>query len=356
VLIDPEAARGDARPTALPSEAQGDQWILERRGARNGVDPRRPYSFLLEQEASASGEAIDVVTIFLTNRECPWRCVMCDLWKNTLTETVPIGAIPEQIDFALARLSPARQVKLYNSGSFFDRAAIPAEDYPAIAERVAKFERVIVECHPALIGERVLRFRDLLRGQLEVAIGLETAHPETLALLNKRMTVEQFASAAQFLQKHEIALRVFILVKPPFQSDEEALEWCQRSVQFAFDCGATAVSLIPTRFGNGALEAVAQEGEFAPPTLSLFETAVENAFTLERGRVFADLWDLEKFSKCSACFAARADRLRRMNLLQTVHPRVICDQCGIREIVGVEVTRLTSDHCGQHKSSRLDGN
>src|SRR5262249_10493403 len=249
-----------------------DDWILARRGARNVVDPRRPYGIVLEQELSEEGRIVDVATIFLTNRECPGRCVMCDLWKNTVTETVPIGAIPEQIDFALAQLAPTQQIKLYNSGSFFDRAAIPVEDYPAIATRVASFERVIVECHPALIGDRVLQFRDMLTAaRLEVAMGLETAHPETLGRLNKRMTAEQFATAAEFLHGHEIALRVFILVKPPFQDEDEALEWCLRSVGFAFDCGASVVSLIPTRFGNGALETLADQGEFSPPKLAMLE-------------------------------------------------------------------------------------
>src|SRR5689334_13766325 len=117
-----------------PEQARDrDAWILARRGARNGRDPRRPYAFSIEQELSEDRRIVNVATIFLTNRECPWRCLMCDLWKNTLEETVPIGAIPEQIDFALARLSPAEQVKLYNSGSFFDPAAIPIADYDAIA-------------------------------------------------------------------------------------------------------------------------------------------------------------------------------------------------------------------------------
>ena len=63
---------------------------------------------------------------------------MCDLWKHTLTETVPNGAIPAQIEYALEQLqAKPTQVKLYNSGSFFDPAAIPPGDYPAIAEKIA---------------------------------------------------------------------------------------------------------------------------------------------------------------------------------------------------------------------------
>src|SRR5438094_3417491 len=85
-----------------------DRWILSRRSQRNPVDPRRPHAFLVEEECAESGEIVSVATIFLTNRECPWRCLMCDLWKNTLTETVPVGAIPAQIDYALAELSKQR--------------------------------------------------------------------------------------------------------------------------------------------------------------------------------------------------------------------------------------------------------
>ena len=49
-----------------------------------------------------------------------------------------------------------------------------------IAHRLGGFRRVIVECHPSFVGPDVERFRDLLSGALEVAMGLETAHPAVL--------------------------------------------------------------------------------------------------------------------------------------------------------------------------------
>ncbi len=334
-----------------------DRWILAQRTARNRLDPERPYAFLSESERTDDGEVVPVATIFLTNRECPWHCLMCDLWKNTLTGAVPLGAIPAQIDYALSKLSPARQIKLYNSGSFFDPTAIAPDDYAASAERVRGFDRVIVESHPALVGERCLRLRDLLacesdrgspfpgatgpvaRGsarprqpaQLEVAMGLETAHPQVLEKMNKQMTLDQFSRAAEFLREHDIALRVFILVKPPFLDETEALEWAKRSIDFAFDCGATVASLIPTRSGNGALEALAERGEWSPPGLATLEAATAYGVDLKHGRVFADLWDLERFSNCGGCFAVRAERLRDMNLRQVVTPPAPCPrgvECG----------------------------
>jgi len=306
------------------AENWNDAAILAVRPPKNRVDPRRPYAYLVEPECSASGVIEDVATIFLTNRECPFRCLMCDLWKNTTDERVPVGAIPEQIDFALAELPPAKHVKLYNSGNFFDRQAIPREDYEAIANRVASFETVIVENHPRLCGDDCLRFRDLLAGKLEIALGLETIHPEVLPRLNKQMTVEDFQRAVRFLTENEIATRAFILLRPPFLNEAEGVEWALRSIEFAFDVGVQCCSVIPTRDGNGAMEQLHGDGAFTPPTFRSLETVLAEGLAMCRGRVFVDLWDAERFLDCQRCGTARRDRLQRMNLTQKVLPMVSC--------------------------------
>jgi archaeosine synthase beta-subunit len=318
-------------PLYPESAAERDRWILNQRPQRNVLDPHRPYVFHVERERVASGELIPIATVFLTNRECPWRCLMCDLWRNTLTASVPIGAIPEQIEFALSCLPAAQQIKLYNSGSFFDVHAIPPADYEAIASRVKPFQRVIVESHPSLIGDRCLRFRDLLDGQLEVAMGLETVHPVALKRLNKRMTTEQFAKAAEYLRRNGIDLRVFILVQPPFIDAEDVFYWAQRSLDFAFDCGATVVSLIATRAGNGAIDRLMESGDFVPPSLRMLEDALEYGVSLKRGRAFVDLWDIEHMAACTECRKQRVARLADMNDSQVVCEKVQCELCGGRD-------------------------
>jgi radical SAM enzyme (TIGR01210 family) len=271
---------------------------------------------------------------------------MCDLWKNTLTENVTRGMIPAQIDYALERGRPRPQqrslaqrsgnaknirapqhIKLYNSGSFFDRGAIPKEDYPEIARRVRSFSRVVLECHPKLVSDEVLRFRDLIGSELEIAMGLETANPDTLARLNKGMTLDDFAKAAAFLRSHEIGVRAFILLKPPFTTEDEGVTWAKRSIDFAFDTGVNVACVIPTRLGNGAVEALAAHGEFSPPLLISLEDVLDYGLNLKRERAFADLWDLQLFSKCPVCFEQRRQRLGQMNLSQRVLPRVECPVC-----------------------------
>ena len=304
-----------------------DREILAARPAPNPVDPGRPYAFLAEAEHSASGAIEDVATIFLTNRGCQFRCLMCDLWKNTLSEPVHTGVIPAQIDYALARLPAARHVKLYNSGNFFDHKAIPPADYEPIALLTSSFQTVIVENHPRLCGSDVTRFGDMLSGELEIAMGLETVHPGALEALNKRMTLEDFDRAVDFLLERDVAVRAFILIKPPGMEEAEGIEWALRSVEHALDIGVRCCSVIPTRAGNGIMDDLQRRGLFEPPRLSSLETVFDEALRLAKGhgRVFVDLWDIEQLARCSKCVSLRRDRLHTMNLQQTVEPVVECE-------------------------------
>jgi uncharacterized Fe-S cluster-containing MiaB family protein len=214
---------------------------------------------------------------------------------------------------------------------------VPESDYESIAVTLAGIDRVIVESHPALIGSRVDRFLEALNGpdaaasasvQLEVAMGLETANPTALERLNKRMTVDAFGVAAAKLKGCGVALRVFLLISPPFVMPDEQEEWLLRSLDLAFSCGATVVSLVPTRSGNGAMEALAVEGSFRAPDLDGIERSVESALTrAHEGRIFVDLWDLRRFAQCPYCFDARRARLHTINLHQYSIPLPSCPHC-----------------------------
>jgi len=305
-------------------------WIRARRSGKNSISPEKPYALLSEKEYTAAGSAEDTATIFLTNKECPFTCLMCDLWKNTLDARVPPGAIPKQIEWALNQFPEVRHVKLYNSGNFFDTQAIPREDYASIARLLKNFETVIVESHPNLINREVLKFRDMLQGELQVALGLETVHPDVLPALNKRMDLDDFMQSVQFLKDHDIPSRAFILLRPPFLTEEEGIIWAKRSVDFAFECGVECCVVIPTRAGNGALDWLEEHSYFSPPDIRSLEKVIDYGISLHSGRIFADLWDLELFSSCDTCFKERKERLQEMNLTQNVLPQVECT-CPVRD-------------------------
>ena len=349
-------------PAIYPdARAARDRFVLARRGPRHAVDPWAAPRVVVDPEPDGDGGIADAVTVFLTGRECPWRCVMCDLWRHTTEADTPPGAIPHQIGLALAlqaglRAGPRpgavrRFLKLYNAGSFFDPRAVPPIDDPAIARVVADMARVTVESHPRLIGDRTWRLRDLLAGargdghggpSLEVAMGLETAHPDALARLNKGCTVDDFRAAAAALAAHGVGLRAFLLVHPPFVPRADQAAWLLRSIDVALDAGASVVSLIPTRGDSGAMPALAAQGAFVSPSLAEFETSA--ALALDRvqnvpripgrsparspARVVADLWDIAAFATCAACLDARRARLLRLNLEQRVPDPMACAACG----------------------------
>jgi len=301
-----------------------DQWIVSRRGNKNSVDPRKPYAWLIEKERTVSGNIEDTAILFLTNRECAFHCLMCDLWKNTTDTTIPVGAIPDQIEWALERIRNVKHLKLYNSGSFFDERAIPEADYQRIASLVSHFETVIVESHPKLIGESCLHFRDMLKPELHVALGLETVNPDLLLRLNKKMTLQDFTNSVSFLNFHGIPARAFVLLRPPFLTEQEGIYWAERSLDFAFRIGVECCTVIPVREGNGAMDYLMEQGHFSRPGIHSMETVLEYGIGLNAGRVFADLWNLKLFSSCGKCFGQRAGRLDEMNLNQKITTPVIC--------------------------------
>jgi len=301
-----------------------NKWIVSNRGQKNYVDPQKPYSWIVEKERTRSGKIEDTAIIFLSNLECPFRCLMCDLWKNTTNESVSIGDIPKQIEWALKQMPEVKHLKLYNSGNFFDKKAIPEEDYSRIASLLNDFETIIVESHPKFINEKCLQFKEMLKPELEVAIGLETVHMEVLQKLNKQMTLNDFSKAVRFLTQNGIRSRAFILLKPPFLSESEGIFWANRSIDFAFEVGVECCTVIPVRAGNGAMDILMKNDDFSLPMLSSLEKVLEYGIGLSSGRVFADVWDLELFSDCDKCFDARQNGLMAMNLSQQNVDHIVC--------------------------------
>jgi radical SAM enzyme (TIGR01210 family) len=307
-----------------------DARIRALRPAKPPVDAWTAHGAILENERCADGTIERALTVFLAGAECPFTCSFCDLWRYTLDGPTPVGALPRQLAGALEQYCPAppfpERLKLYNASNFFDRRAVPPDDLPALAQLARPFAGVTVESHANTIGPMTLELAGLLAGQLEVAVGLETIHPAAIRHLNKGLELDRFARAADFLARHRIALRAFVLLGAPFVPAPEVIEWTVRSVRYAAECGAARVAIIPVRGGNGELERLQQLRAFRPPTLAQLETALERSILT--AVVTADLWDVDRLAACETCRAERTARLRRMNLSGAREPPIRCGACG----------------------------
>ena len=285
---------------------------------------------MLEEERRPDTQIERALTVFLAGAECPFTCSFCDLWRWTIDGPTPPGALTKQLESALHALDgpvPDR-LKLYNASNFFDRRAVPLEDLVGIATLAASFAAVTVESHANTIGSQTLAFARQIPGRLEVAAGLETIHPVAAAQLNKRLDLARFDWAARFLSGNGVALRVFVLLGAPYVGAAESIAWTVRTVEYAVERGASVVSIIPVRGGNGEMERLQALGHFVPPTLSQLEGALDRCLQFTGTVVTADLWDAERLPACEHCRSERIERLRRLNVSGRAEPRIACTICG----------------------------
>jgi archaeosine synthase beta-subunit len=309
--------------------AETDRRIRALRPPKPHVDAYRAHGWLVEEERRPPDRIERALTVFLAGAECPFTCSFCDLWRFTLDGRTPSGALVRQLDGVLdeVRDRPIERLKLYNASNFFDARAVPREDVPLIASRSQAFESVTVESHASTIGARTLDFADQIEGRLEVAIGLETIHPIAMAKLNKRLDQAQFDKAAAFLARHDIDLRVFVLLGAPFVPAAESIEWTVKTVDYAIERGAAIVSIIPVRGGNGELERLQSVGAFVPPTLRQLEEVLEHCPHDGSTSVTVDLWDAHLLAACECCGESRIERLRRLNVYGGNEAAIQCPAC-----------------------------
>ena len=306
-----------------------DRRIRSLRPPKARVDPYSAQHFLVEEERRPDGKIERALTVFLTGAECPFTCSFCDLWRGTIDGPTPPGALTRQLTDVLEALegSVPDRLKLYNASNFFDQRAVPSEDLLGIATLAAQFAAVTVESHASTIGPKTLAFARQIPGRLEVAVGLETINPAAIAQLNKRLDLARFDQAAGFLRENDIALRVFVLLGAPHVPPGESVDWTVRTVEYAIERGASVVSIIPVRGGNGEMERLQALGHFTPPTLLQLEEAIDRCLLLTGAVVTADLWDVDRLPACEHCRAGRVERLRRLNATACGEPQVACAVC-----------------------------
>lgn len=305
------------------SGTTADRRIRELRPPKPMVDPWSAHGIQRDRERRPGGGTEEALTVFLAGSECPFTCSFCDLWRWTIDGPTPPGALSEQLARALAAQTlPADRIKLYNASNFFDARAVPLEDWPGLAKLVSPFRGVTVESHASTVGPRVRDFADRIAGRLEVAIGLETVHPVAIQHLNKRLDLGRFARACEYLDGEQVDLRVFVLLGAPYVPVAESVEWVCRTVELAVARGASVVSIIPVRGGNGELERIQALGHFTPPTLGQLEEALDRCLGFSPTVVTADLWDTDRLAAGEPNAAARVERLRRINLSGHPEPRI----------------------------------
>ena len=255
--------------------------VMREVRARNDAsyDPREPTRVWLDEDNTPDG-VYDSLTIILNTGGCRWAraggCTMC----GYVAESVEGGTVPHEDLMAQVGSSldhereqaeePAGQVKIYTSGSFLDEREIPAETRAAIAETFADRDRLVVESLPDFVDrEKIADFTD--RGiETDIAVGLETATDRVRQdCINKYFEFADFEDAATEARAADAGVKAYLLLKPPFLSEREAIADMQSSIR---RCGAVAgvhtVSMNPTNVQQYTMvEDLYHAGGYRPPWL-----------------------------------------------------------------------------------------
>jgi len=255
--------------------------VMREVRARNDEshDPREPTRVWLDEDNTPDG-VYDSLTIILNTGGCRWAraggCTMC----GYVAESVEGGTVPhEDLMMQVERCldherehteEPAGQVKIYTSGSFLDEREVPAETRAAIAETFSDRDRMVVESLPDFVDrEKLAEFTD--RGiATDVAVGLETATDRVRQdCINKYFEFAAFERAAAEATAAEAGVKAYLLLKPPFLSEGEAIADMTESIR---RCGAVegvhTVSMNPTNVQRYTMvEGLYRAGGYRPPWL-----------------------------------------------------------------------------------------
>ncbi len=219
-----------------------------------------------------NGEIVPSLTVLLTTKGCYWArrdgCTMCGYIADANPDAQS-SDIQKQLFEVLAQYGTAfKIVKLFTSGSFLDQEELPINARDAILSALADTPKVIVESRPEFVTSEILD--DVVRSNqhVEVAIGLETSNDHIRNnSINKGFAFRDFVRASKIARSAGLTVKAYLLLKPPFLTELEALEDATQSI-LDVTPHADTISLNLCNVQKGTLvEALWKKGLYRPPWL-----------------------------------------------------------------------------------------
>ncbi|MDQ2050037.1 archaeosine biosynthesis radical SAM protein RaSEA [Natronolimnohabitans sp. A-GB9] len=227
-------------------------------------DPHEPTRVWLDEDNTPGGVK-QSLTIILNTGGCRWAraggCTMCGYVAESVDGgSVSHDALMDQIEVCLEHErenadEPAELIKIYTSGSFLDEREVGAETRRAIGETFADRERIVLESLPDFVDRE--KIADFTRHGIDtdIAIGLETATDRVRHdCVNKYFDFEDFEDACveaiaandEAGDDADAGIKAYLLMKPPFLTESEAVEDMISSIERCADVdGCHTVSMNP---------------------------------------------------------------------------------------------------------------
>lgn len=247
-------------------------------------DPGRPVRFWSEQDRYKD-EIINAFVIILRTKGCSWAqhsgCSMCGYFNDSAWDTITKDDIIHQYTTAMDAYSNEPVVKIFTSGSFLDDAEVPssAQDH-IITDLSKKTEKIQFESRPLYVTDKRLKEISKICNDtsIQIGIGLETANDTIRTYsINKGFDLKDYQDAEKNIHKNNMLLKTYVLIKPVFLTEQQAIDDTLRTVKIIQKTTDT-VSFNPCNVQRNTLtEYLWKKNQYRPPWLwSIIEILKES--------------------------------------------------------------------------------
>lgn len=250
-------------------------------GAREGFTPPdedlTEYVKSWDEDDHVDGKSVPAKTVVLRTRGCTWDykhgCTMCGYFNDTAHRKVTAGQLVAQWRRLEPKLEGKDVLKIYTGGSFSDATEVMPEAQQTIVREASKHVRKITfEARPEYCTEETVgRMAEIAAEnhcRIEVGIGLESSSDLVChQAINKGYGFAEFVEAAEFCRDRGVLVKAYLLLKPPFLTEEETVEDMVQSIKDAAPY-SDVLSVNPTNVQKFTLvEKLWQNREYRPPWL-----------------------------------------------------------------------------------------
>ncbi len=204
----------------------------------------------------------NVGTIYLKNN-CSWMsnsygCTMCNY--SCREHVVANDVIKEHLDEIIGQISiyKLKHIKIYMNGSFFCDQELDFHNRYLLLSRLQQQCNVnsfTVESRFDCIDKKKLYdlVQSLPQIKLDIALGLESTNDKILKYaINKGTSFSQFKKVYREI-KDIVNIKVYLLFKPPFLTELEAIEDMVSSIRDLINIGVSRITITPLSVQNQTL-------------------------------------------------------------------------------------------------------
>jgi hypothetical protein len=225
------------------------------------------------------GKKVDTLTIIFRTSGCWWGkaggCTMCGYVYDSAQTSPSDEDLFSQLGKAMRKAAGFEEfmVKIFTSGSFLDTREIPLEVRHRILDELqsdARIIKVLAETRPEFVTEDAMAdCRNSMKGKaFEIAVGLETSSDIVRRhSINKGFTFADFRRAATVARNNNATVKTYLMLKPLFLSEKEAIDDIVNSIREAAAYTDTfSINLCNVQNGT-FVENLWQKGQYRPPWL-----------------------------------------------------------------------------------------